>query len=174
MTDAPQTPPTRGLRPWLRWVLIASLALNLAVLGVMGGAAWRFHSSDRVSGRLPWVDHVSLAYMRAFEREDSRAIRQDMRAALPPRAETIAQSKASFAPIVQMLRAPAFSAPALRAALARQMDPMVQRQRLAQQVAVERIAQMSPSQRAAFADRLEQAVADLGQFNGHPPHRPAE
>ena len=53
MTDAPQTPPTRGLRPWLRWVLIASLALNLAVLGVMGGAAWRFHSSDRVSGRLP-------------------------------------------------------------------------------------------------------------------------
>ena len=171
MTDATPKPPARGLRPWVRWVLFASLALNLAVLGVMGGAAWRFHSSDRVGGRLPWVDHVSLAYIRAFDREDRRAIRQNMRAALPPRADMMAESKASFAPILQMLRAPQFSAPALQAALAGQMQPMVQRQHLAQQAAVQQIAQMSASQRAAFADRLEQAVADMGQFTGHPPHR---
>ena len=70
-----------------------------------------------------------------------------------------------------MLRAPQFSAPALQAALADQMQPMVQRQHLAQQAAVQQIAQMSASQRAAFADRLEQAVADMGQSNGHPPQR---
>ncbi|MEP2717669.1 periplasmic heavy metal sensor [Pseudophaeobacter sp.] len=32
-----------GMRPWLKVVLVLSLALNLAVIGIGAGAAWRFH-----------------------------------------------------------------------------------------------------------------------------------
>lgn len=35
--------PKRGLRPWLKVLLVLSLALNLAVAGIGIGAAWRFH-----------------------------------------------------------------------------------------------------------------------------------
>lgn len=35
--------PKRGLRPWLKVLLVVSLALNLAVAGIGIGAAWRYH-----------------------------------------------------------------------------------------------------------------------------------
>ena len=41
--------PKPGLRPWLKIVLALSLALNLAVIGVGAGAAWRYHDAPHGS-----------------------------------------------------------------------------------------------------------------------------
>jgi uncharacterized membrane protein len=42
MNDQQNSPRRAGMRPWLKVVLALSLALNLAVIGLGAGAAWRF------------------------------------------------------------------------------------------------------------------------------------
>ncbi|WP_054460991.1 hypothetical protein [Phaeobacter sp. 11ANDIMAR09] len=46
MNNPQNTTPRAGMRPWLKVVLALSLAMNLAVIGIGAGAAWRFHEGD--------------------------------------------------------------------------------------------------------------------------------
>jgi uncharacterized membrane protein len=56
MNNDQNTPRRSSMRPWLKVVLALSLALNLAVIGIAAGAAWRYNGrEDHHRGRPPML-----------------------------------------------------------------------------------------------------------------------
>lgn len=56
MSNDQKSPQRSGMRPWLKVVLALSLALNLAVIGIAAGTAWRFHGKeDHHRGKPPML-----------------------------------------------------------------------------------------------------------------------
>lgn len=149
------TVPKRRL--WLRIVFGLSLALNLLVLGVAVGAALRFGGPDGAR-RPPPV--VGAALYRELPRDDRRAFRQAMekspQARGPGRKEVAGQ-------IAALLRASPFDISALQALLDDQAAQRGQWQKAASQALIAQLARMDPQERAAYADRVEEALSRSGQ-----------
>lgn len=140
----------------VKLALYASLVLNLLFIGIVGGAILR-GPPDRapIMGRDlgfgPFTEALSpadrVALIDAFRRTGGgpREMRQAMRA--------------DFAAFVRVLRREPFDPAALDAAAAALKSRGAQRLELGQRLMMERIAQMSPEARMAFADRLEEMMA---------------
>lgn len=163
MSDLDKTPSVR-MKPWLRVLLFASLALNLAVVGLFAGAAWRHGDHDR--DRSPRTDRISVAYIRALGEDDRRAIRDAMRAELPDRQALRAELRSSFGAILETLRADAFDRDALAAQIAAQFAIGSDIQSTARSLMLDRVAAMTPQERRAFADRLEQELQRVSRHGG--------
>lgn len=155
-TSSSETAKSPALRPWLRGLLLVSLALNLAVLGLVAGAFFRFGGPDS-DKRPPRVDQIAGTYTRALSSEDRRAIWRQMRQnseGMPGRAEM----RADMAEVLQVLRAETFDRTALSRVMARQLRFGHQRAELGQSLLIERLSDMSQAERRAYADRLEEGM----------------
>ncbi|WP_165802831.1 periplasmic heavy metal sensor [Pelagivirga sediminicola] len=134
-------------RRW-RLICLASLALNLALAGLIAGA---------VLTRLPHMggmDHQAGHHARggpliAALPEDVRA---RIEAQLPPRAH--GQRRARFEALTAALRAEPFDAGEVRALLRGQRDMGTRRAEAAEAALLDALAGMSAAERAAYADRL--------------------
>ncbi len=160
-TETP-TPRSPCLSGWLRGLLFVSLAFNLVIVGVVAGAVWR-HAGGDGDRRAARADRVSIAYIRALDRADRRAIRDEMRARLPGRDALRAQIRDSFGAVLATLRAPDFDRAALAAQLEAQFSIGADQQRLARELMIDRLAGMSLEQRRAFADRVEDELARMAR-----------
>ncbi len=168
MTDLPPLDPRPRAPRWMRWTLIASLALNLAVLGLVVGAAVNHMSGD--SPRPPSVRSLDLgAYSAALSPEDRRALRETFRAEWPGLRQMRTSQAETTAAILTALRADPFDAAAVRARLADQQTRMAEGLNLGQRLLLERLEAMTPAERAAFADRLEERLTRHHRSNGPPP-----
>ncbi|OWU82891.1 hypothetical protein ATO6_21555 [Oceanicola sp. 22II-s10i] len=156
MTPAPDAKPTR-LRPWLKVLFAASLALNLLIVGVAGGLAL-FHGPDGDHRKPPRVDRYGGPLTGALTREDKRAIWQELRAAYREGRPSRDEMRAEFATVVQALRADPYDPTVVEDSLNRQYQMAVERQRLGQDLLMKRLREMSPDERRAFADRLEEGM----------------
>ena len=163
MTDpVPQTAPAPNaangptLARWLKPAFFASLALNLAVLGVIGGAILRgppdgANGISRDLGFGPFTEALSpedreqLAKSFVAKGGNPREIRRDMRA--------------EFGQLLVVLRADPFDPAQLRAAFDAVQARGSERLDLGQQLLSDRIVAMTPEDRAHFADRLEERMA---------------
>lgn len=149
-------PATRPSRLW-RSVLVLSLALNLAVVGVVVGAA--------VSGR--WGDGPPRSFdlglgpiARALEPQERRAIGRKLR---ENRSMRDFDLRDRVNRVVTTLQADPFEPDALRALLAEQSARIASVQAMAQDGLVEQITAMTPQRRRAFADQLlEEMSRDRG------------
>jgi uncharacterized membrane protein len=164
MTDGPTTQarpvPPSGAPRWMKVLLAVSLALNLGVLGLVGGAALR-EAGDRGRpdvrdiGFGPFSEALSLQdrqeLRRAFLRDggNPRAMRQMMRA--------------EVGTLLQVLRTEPLQEAELRAAFSQFQQRGQERLDLGQRLLADRIIAMSPDDRARFADRLEEVMARGGQ-----------
>lgn len=155
-----ETPKAPRMKLWLRGLLFASLALNLAVVGVVAGAIWR-HDGDDERRRGPRADHVSLAYIRALSGEDKRAIRSAMRAEMPDRDVLRAQLRDSFNPVLDALRRETIDRDGLAGLLEAQFEQGAEARMRARGLMLDRLAGMSLEDRRAFADRLEQELDSM-------------
>jgi uncharacterized membrane protein len=132
----------------LRIVLVVSLALNLAVAGLVVGS----FASGRIGDGPPRSFDLGIGAMaRALAPEDRRQIGVALRRARPmgdfnPRGQVEL--------MVAALRADPFEADALRTVMSEQAQRISQVQGAAQDVVVDHIATMSVADRAAYADRL--------------------
>jgi hypothetical protein len=160
MTDIPTTPsgsvPPAGAPRWMKVLLAVSLALNLGVLGLLGGAALR-GAGDRGRpdvrdiGFGPFSDALSpqdrQELRRAFLRDggNPRAMRQMMRS--------------EVGTLLQVLRTEPLQEADLRAAFSQFQQRGQERLDLGQRLLADRIIAMSPEDRARFADRLEKVMA---------------
>ena len=149
MSETPKTP-----RNWTRILLVVSLALNLAIVGIVAGAMFsdgpkngsqRFDLSVGPLTRAMEPDQrdslrAALRDSGAFQRADRAAIRSDMNA------------------LVATLRAADFDADAFRAALTRQRARLQNAQDAALDAVTQSVSDMSAPERAAFADRLEEQL----------------
>ncbi len=142
----PRTPPGRGLKI----ALVVSVALNLLVAGMIGGAFLR-GGPDRDLGFGPFAE--------ALTEDDHRALRQEFMARAPDMREMRRSQRAAMRDLLSALRAEPFDPAALEMAMAAAASRMGDRLRIGQEILVRHLAAMSPADRAAFADRLEAAAA---------------
>ncbi len=142
-----------GLTGGLRVLLFASLALNLLVVGALVGAGLWGGWGHGHHG--PGLDAAGGPMTRALSREDRRAISQRMRQAYRDGRPGRAAHRAAFEALLDDLRAEPFQRAAVEAHMARMRGLLTDRLELGQTLLLDRLEAMSPSERAAFADRLE-------------------
>ncbi len=143
---------------WMRMLLVASLALNLLVAGVVLGHA----IMDRDHGRGPRPVELALGpFARAMDREDRRAILESLRGNPDLRPLSRDQRAAAFGEILATLRAEPFDRNRAEAAISAQARKVQDLEQALQGAFLDRLAAMTPDQRVAFADRL-QAELDHG------------
>lgn len=139
------------LRPWLRLVLIGSLALNLLVVGVAVGAMFRF-------GR-PGLDRpphsIGTLMFRELSREDRRAL---WRRAQEDRGDLGRRRAAEGVAVMAALRQVPFDPVSLEQVLSAQIRHREAFQQGVQDAWLARVSAMTEAERAAYADRLEHGL----------------
>ena len=149
-----------GRRRWLGIALLVSLGLNLAVLGIAGGA-WLRGSTGHGPGpdRPAMVRDIGFGpWARALTRADHAALRQSFEVERPRMREVWRAARADREALLALLRAE----PLDLAAANEVFDPIDTRNRdrldMGQRMIREHILAMSAPERAAFADRMEEAT----------------
>ncbi|MBA83960.1 periplasmic heavy metal sensor [Thalassobius sp. S69A] len=165
MTNTTQPPEKKnGMRVWLKVVLFTSLALNLAVAGLVIGAAVKYGPRDggRDGRHPPRLERIVGPYTHALSHADKRAIGARLRAEYRDNRPSREQIRAEFSTVLQALRARPYDAQQVEAILMRQMQAGAERQELGQRLLIERLSAMSDAERAAYADRLEDGLKRHG------------
>lgn len=150
---------TPGMRGWLKVLFGVSLALNLLVLGVVGGAVMR-HGGWDGGHHPPRADMVGGPLTRALSQKDKRDVAREMRRTY--RAEGRGGRAAYHAAMQQLvtdLRAEPFDPDPVKVQMAHMRDMLGERVAIGQQILLDHLAQMDPDARHAFAARLEEAMA---------------
>ncbi|WP_293450824.1 periplasmic heavy metal sensor [Planktotalea sp.] len=142
-----------------RILLGVSLALNLLVVGAVVGAMVKGPSSSGRGGP-PGTREVSAPYVGAFDHATKRALRDEMRARLPDRRDAQAANRADYEAFVGVLRADTFDKEAAAGIIDTQFQRSGQFQRVGRALSIEKIDQMSLSERMAYADRLQKRLDD--------------
>ncbi|WGW05597.1 periplasmic heavy metal sensor [Tropicibacter oceani] len=155
--DSP-TPPR--MRPWLRVLLFASLALNLAIAGMAAGVVLR--------GGSPHDRHESRDFVTPYTRAFDERQRDDLRRALRDGYLTRKDKDGArddltldYRAALDVLRSEPFDAAAMAAILERQGARTADRQAMGQQVLSTYLAALSPQEREAYAQRLAQEITRL-------------
>lgn len=136
----------------LKIALAISLALNLAVAGVVGGAMLKGgggHHGDMVR------DLDFGPFTQAFDPNDRVALRDRFLDRVPEFRAARREMRADFTAVLAALRADPFDAAALGAALSGQSERAAKNLAIGQALVADHIAAMTPQARKAFADRLE-------------------
>lgn len=158
MSQDTNTAPQRRSPVWMRVLLGVSLALNLAVVGIVAGVALRFGGDDR-PGHPP---RMGSATIRALPAEDRRAILNRARAEV----KTTRRPRSDVAEMAALLRAAPYDHGALEALVA---ERRAQRQgwiTAMQGAWLEHVATMTEAERMDYAQALEEA----GKDRRRPPH----
>lgn len=134
-------------RRWMPIVLGLSLALNLAVVAAVAGAAWR-HRGD--GPRDVRAARGGAIYMQALPREAREAMRLQMR-------ETgVRRTGSDTADMLAALRQDPFDPAAAVRVLEVERDAGLARQSAAGAAWLAQVTAMSTQERLAFADRLQE------------------
>lgn len=134
----------------LRLALAASVAVNLAVAGVVAGAVLRDPPPPD-----PDRGPAFGMYDRAFTEADRKALRQGFRDHKPAFREGWRALQQDTADLVANLRADPYDPARTADIFARQAERGERMMQLGQGVVAEYLAAMSPEDRHAFAQRLE-------------------
>lgn len=152
----PPRPTAAGSPRWMRGLLVASLALNLLILGLVAGAV--LHKGPR--GPHPRPGEIALGPVaQALAPADRAAILRDLRGREDLRIFGPRERAAAFAGLGAALRADPFDAAAVEAALLAQTERLDRAEAAVRAVLLERFAAMDAAERAAFADRLAEEAA---------------
>ncbi|MCC6008284.1 MAG: periplasmic heavy metal sensor [Rhodobacteraceae bacterium] len=150
----------RGMGRGWGAVLVISLALNLAVVGLVAGAALRWQggppaeTSERAGPARGAPVFALGPYGRALDR-DGRA---EWRAMAMARSDDLARGRAALradvAALAALLQAEHFDAEAARDLLARQRANARAQEAIAHEILLEQLAGMPAENRRALAERL--------------------
>lgn len=137
---------------WVKILLVLSLALNLAVIGLVGGFFMRV--KDKGSG--PGAVNYAIPYIIALPREDRRAIGEILRQkAQRGEIEGRRGRMAEYNAMLVLLRADSFDVAAANSILDLQGAAAQARQAAASAAWLERVTAFTPAVRATYADSLE-------------------
>ncbi len=180
MTDSLPSDRPRGTPIWLRVTLGLSLALNLAVLGIVLGSVGRdrmddrrLHGAAQVQGvdgmrwgaRTPRGGESGMAlspYISALPVQDRRVIGREIFGQARVEGIGLRDLRGSVEAVITALRADPFSQTTVATELARQRTALGRVQEISQSALLERLQAMSVAERRAFADRLEAGLPRRG------------
>lgn len=162
MSQETMTPSTASPRRWPKVLLAVSLLFNLLVVGAIIGANLR---EERDARMFPPPDHDNMRAMGvapffdAMPREARRQMGQRLRDQPGGGPFDRQALNREFSDILAALRAEPFDPQAVAAVLDAQQARVTARIEAGRDALVESLAQMSPAERAQFADRLEERVS---------------
>ncbi|SMH33047.1 periplasmic heavy metal sensor [Maritimibacter sp. HL-12] len=159
--DFPTQDAAKRPRRWPKVLLAVSLVMNLLVLGAITGA----HLRDGRAPGGPGFDRTALhstgfapffaALPHEARGEIGEALRRRGEAARPDRAAL----EAEFARIIAALKAEPFERAALETVMAAQQARVSARVEAGRAALLDVLAGMSPAERSAFAERMEDRMA---------------
>lgn len=147
-----------GIGRWTRVALVASLALNLGLIGAGIGLALRRDAHQDRARMIQTRDFGFGPFVGAFEGVDRRALGRDFARSAGEPAQARREVSALFEEMVAVLKNEPFDADAFATLLRNQHQQFVARQEMGADLVVTRIAQMTAEDRAAYAERLDQIV----------------
>ncbi len=158
-TITPLPPPsqTRPPRRWLRWLLVASLGLNLLLLGLAAGAVLR-GPPDRF-GAGPALGYYAHALPDPYRRDLGRELRAS-RGDWAPTRDALRDQRLAFA---AALTADPYDQDRVEALLAEEQTFASSLGARARNLLAAQIARMDPEARAAFAERLRERPRHPGR-----------
>jgi len=151
-------------RPSKLWrtVLVCSLALNLAVAGVVGGSL----ATGRFADGPPRNFDLGLGPVaRALAPQERRAITRDLRADRGLRGMDL-RGRADA--MVVILKSDPFDAAALHALLLAQSEQVATLQARARDAFLATVADMTPERRSAYADQLRKSCPSCARAGRAP------
>lgn len=156
MTDGPTMPnesrPPRR-RIGLRILLFVSLALNLAVIGIVGGAYLNVSRGDDH----PWLVARELGlgpFVQAMDPADRRSLDRQARSHRGELREGRDAWRRLYIASLDAIRSDPFDADRFRAVMEEQAELAATSRRVGLEIMTGQLEQMSAAERAAFADRL--------------------
>lgn len=159
--DNGQTPRAslpRRMSPGLRIVFFLSLAMNVLVISLAAGFLLR---GERDAPPPRNARDMVAPYTAALSREDRREIGRKIFQGLReegPRRDLRERARAEYHEALELLRADPFDASAFSEVLGRQSSRAVERQKRGEDVLIRHLETMSSAERAAYADRVEEAL----------------
>ena len=159
MSQAPE-PQKKSRRIWLRVVLFASLAANLLIVGMVAGAIIRGGppGHGNAGRQIQMADFGFAPYVRALSPKHRRELGREMRKLTGDRQANREEFVAFARSFLDALRARPYNPAALQQKVAGQQSRLFGHQEIGQRILLERLARMSNSERAAYADRLERSL----------------
>lgn len=140
------------MKPAWRAVLIASLAVNFAVVGIVGGAILSHDRDDRRHPTRP--DSFAGPLTRALSDADRRAIGREIRDHFEAQSDARSSRRAVTAALAEAIRAEPFDRARVEGHLAALKAEMDRGLKVAQEKLIDRVEGMSPEEREGFAERL--------------------
>lgn len=156
--DAPK--PNGPLKPAGRWVkgaLAVSLAINLAIAGLVAGAMLR--EGGPMQTRMITADLGFGSFTDALSKDDRAKLRTAFLTASPEMRDARRAMRADFSELLAKLREVPLDVEGLRSTFDRQTKRTSDRLKLGQQLIFDLMVGMTDDARQAFADRLEENLA---------------
>ena len=167
MTQTSDTGRSSRMPRWLKAVFALSLAANLAVVGLVAGAALREDRSGRSRHKAPpppaAAEAIGAVMYRSLDR-DSRRVLRDL--ADGQYGNIVERRIAELNALLEVIRSEPLDVPVLRARIDAQTAAINEFRGAMLEVWIAELQQMSPAERAAFADKVERHVA---RFRKPPP-----
>lgn len=138
-------------RRWMPIVLVASLALNLLIVGLAAGTVLRLKGGDHAKA----PPGFGPALYRALPKEDRRAMRGEL-SGLHKKGSK--HRKQDFQALSQALRVVPFDPASVAALLQQQALATADLQAALQVQWLTRVTEMTDDERKVYADRLEEVV----------------
>ena len=168
--DPTARPPRARMGRGVRVLLFASLALNLAVVGLVLGFVLR----APFDGPPPRPDRVGGALTFALSDEDRHEIGRRVFRELRADGRDRRSRRADYDRILTALRADPYDARAVQDLLEAQRQDAARFQAAGQRALLAHIDGMSPEARRAFADRLEEGLERFDARHRDGPPRAAD
>lgn len=154
MTDDTQNKPP--MRRSVRILLILSLALNLIVIGLVGGAVLGHGGKDKRS-------HMShngpgSPIVRALSREDRRSMGRSIREAYRSQVKDRAADALRYQALVSALAADPYDPEAVKMARQALDEESRDRRQIAQDIWLKNVDAMGVDRRQDYADRMQEVL----------------
>ena len=150
---------SRPRRSWVKPLLFVSLALNLVVIGAFVGRALapdRLRWGDGVAGPVRGV--IGAPFAHALDPGNRGALHDKLTGKRSHLQASRGRLRDLLDELLVALRAEPFLPDEVRRILQEQRGVAEERQLLGETLLLERLEAMSPDERSAYADRLEQSL----------------
>lgn len=154
-----QSIPQKPRRLW-KVIFVISLALNIAILGVVAGATWRFQG--RGAHPAAKVLDTGSVYLRALGSKHRRELGRKMRPAGGKDKKSHAEIAQGFDRAIALLRSEPFDSDAFAKVMQGHSRRAEMRMQEARNILLDHLNAMNAAERAAYADRLEKALRKGG------------
>lgn len=149
-------------RRWLGPALLASLAVNLLIVGIIAGWALTAQKPPKIDrAEREARSLIGMQFVRALDPDDRAALLRGIAGQRGQLRENRDALKGRFEALLAALGDETFDPARIEVLMSEQRQSIADRQKVGERLFIERLTEMTPDERAAYAKRLEKALRHL-------------